>query len=226
MTCLEFRRQLLTDPRRANADMIRHVASCTSCRAAADAATAFERQLQAAFDAAEPLHLTEPAIPTIACGSRKRQRRWILSGSVAATLLLAAFSAYLLRTPDVSDQAMSHLQPYTLAAVESVPAAKLREVLGHAGATVADADIRVTYAANCTIERKTAAHLVIPSIHGLVTVFLMPRVSIDRPKRFADDRWVGRIEPFGAGSVALIALQQAALDDADARIRTAFAVAD
>jgi Protein of unknown function (DUF3379) len=145
---------------------------------------------------------------------------------MAATLLLAGLSAHLLRAPDVSDQAMSHLQPYTLAAVEPVPAAKLREVLGHAGALIADADIKVTYAANCTIARKTAAHLVIPSAHGLVTVFLMPRVSIEAPKRFADGRWVGRIEPFGAGSVALIALQSAALDDADARIRTAFAVAD
>jgi Protein of unknown function (DUF3379) len=169
------------------------------CRAAGGSRGS--RRIRGLSASGPPLAALDPA----RCGSGGHSARWI---------------GHALAASGLSDQVMSHMKPYTLAAITPVPAAQLRAVIGRAGVALNDDRIRVTYAANCTIEQRTAAHLVVQSRHGIVTVFLlMPRVGGDAARSFRDNGWIGRIEPFGTGSIALIALQTSALEEVSARLR-------
>lgn len=84
MNCRDFRRRLLVDPAREDADVARHAARCPACAAVRARARAFEETLRAILAEEVEAHPMPPA------GRSERPRRLrMIASALAATLLLA-----------------------------------------------------------------------------------------------------------------------------------------
>jgi predicted dienelactone hydrolase len=216
MTCQEIGNKLLMGPGALTEAEEAHVLSCAACGRAFAEAVFFERKLKAAFDVAPEREIAFNPDRAV-----NINRRRIAFGGMTA--LAAGIAAVAIGTQmpfaELPSEVMIHLKPYTLASLDQVADERLRGVLENAGARLVAAPEAITYASNCAIRRRTAAHLVLRQEGLPVSVFLMPQVEVDAVEEFFDGPWSGRIEPFGNGGVALIALEARLLDGASGALR-------
>jgi hypothetical protein len=223
MTCLEVRRVIMTSPLAVGAEVEAHVLDCPDCSRAFAEAVFLERKLKSAFDVEPRPHWNLDLINLPShVPARGISRRAAVAGVAALAATLAAVTLGTdFMFPALRSEVMPHLKPYTLASIDLVGRDRLRSVLRSAGVTLVDDTIPAIYASNCAIRKSTAAHLVVKSDDGPVSVFLMPRVKVGDVEHFHDGTWTGRIEPFGQGSIALIALKVEGIEAADKMLRGA-----
>jgi len=77
----------------------------------------------------------------------------------------------------------------------------------------------VVFADRCDFFGRTIAHLILETSTGPVVAMLLPEHA--RAQVFSRGNQVGRIEPFGHGTLALLGQDAASLADASARVRAA-----
>jgi hypothetical protein len=224
MTCLDVRRWILTNPRAIDRQIQLHLLNCPACGKAFTNASVLEKKLAAAFDVqpAPEFGFDPDRLPTREPTFAVTRRSAAVGGLAA---LAAAVAAVAIRTdilfPTLQSQVMPHLKPYTLASFDIVATDLLRSVLRNAGARLVNDLIPVTYAANCSIKSRTAAHIVVRTDSGPISVFLMPKVEVEGVEQLRDGPWTCRIAPFGQGSIALIGIKPEGIDAADKAVRSA-----
>ncbi len=226
MTCRELRRAFLVAPPAVTDAMRQHLGLCAPCRGFAASVQALDERLRAA--------LTVPVGQEVAAGTllmarvlteRQRARRhWMISAGAAAAA--AAISVVLPRAsaPDLTEDVLSHVKPPTFGGGQEVSVHDLAHVLARIDERASRPLNGVIYAANCRILGATAAHLVFSDRGALVNVFLMPRVPVGQARDVRIESWSGRIAPFGAGSMALLATRQDSIAAVEDRLRLSFAV--
>jgi hypothetical protein len=194
MNCRDFRRRLLIDPARADADIDRHAARCPACAAERARARAFEERLRTLL--AEEVK-TDPAPPA---GRYKRPRRLrMIPRALAATLLLAfGLIAWLggglqpgrptapSHTP-FATAILDHItaEPAALESDDEVPEPTGRLLLVSLGLQLDPRALgngleALRYAGRCRIGSHDGLHLVLTGAAGPVTLLLMPKTPLGR----------------------------------------------
>jgi hypothetical protein len=217
MNCRDFRRRLLVDPAREDADVARHAASCPACAAELARARVFEETLRVVLSEEVKAH------PMPGSASRSR-RRWVTPLALAAALLLvlgliAGSSQWLpaqwsSARPDAAPVAVAVLdhivaEPAALDATRAVAEPTVRLLLVSLGlridAQALGAGLQpVRYAARCRIRNHDGLHLVLTGETGPVTLLLMPHTQLWRSAPIRSEHFKGLLIPAGHGSLAIV----------------------
>lgn len=194
-------------PWRAALQLRAHLLICNHCRR-------LLRQLRAVSGALGVMGFG-PTIP-----EPRRAKRWpeltvgVLAG-VAVVLAVWLLPSITGLERQVYAHAIDHhAQPGAVQSPAQV-AAGLQAV----GARLASELPGVVFAGRCDFFGRTITHLILETSTGPVVVMLLPEHATAQV--FSRGNQVGRIEPFGPGTLALLGPDAASLDEATARVRTA-----
>jgi len=230
MTCIEFRRNLLTDPGTADPEFTRHRRDCHDCADTVERSAHFERQLRKAVNIEVPENLASRILLKQSFEAHA-ERPWWRTGR---TYALAA--SMLLMVGLMSPGLISHLEqsrlseelvalvdnaPYALAASEPVSSGDISAALEPAGLDL-DGDIGdVTYAGRCIVRGKLSGHIVVQGDTAPVTVFLIKKQLVADRATIRSDRYSGIVLPQGGGTIAIVSSPGEALEKVEARVRSA-----
>jgi hypothetical protein len=224
MNCFEFRKICITEPRCANDAYRRHRDECPACAAFAERQDDFERALTAAVEVEVPAGLDARVIlrqtTEQAFSSR---RRFMYAASVLVTLGLAGGLLWRPRAQPVDELVMAHIldEPEHLMSQDVVPRERAASVLASLGMAVQGDLGVIRFAARCP--GRPGAHLVLAGSHGPVTVMIMPDHPVPGRQMLARSGFTGVIAPAGKGSVAVVGMPGEAIEQYEARVRSAIA---
>jgi len=216
MDCLTFRRMLLEDPGRSDADLASHQAGCPSCAGFARSVHADEARLHAALNVEAPPQLTERIQLAVSFGTRRparQQRRWLslaaagLVAVAAGTLGWLHFNARPYEDLSLERSVLHHVADETRHLYNPGPAdpRALQAVFERFGARVDEQMLgQVNFAGICMMRHNRGVHLVLRGKMGPVTVFYMPGEMANKPMALDSERFAGMIEPTGWGSIAVV----------------------
>lgn len=226
MNCLEYRRQLGSDPRHESAEMLEHRRACSGCAAHHARSLGFELAFKRSLAVAVPDGLAERILLAQTTSERglrtRRNRRW--TWAAAATVAFAVFGliAYQLALfSPLPRQLVLHLQhePEALLTHTPLPVAAIEERFRQRGVTLAAAPpAGVSYAQPCPVGMIGSVHMVMPEEEGPVTVFFLARHQ-ERRGDYVDGGMHVRAVPMTQGTLALVATDASRFDAIEASWR-------
>lgn len=216
MNCLEFRRNLLTEPQTLAPSMKAHVEDCDSCRAFARREAGLERRLEEAMAVEVPEGLADRIKMrqgVVAEVQKKHVRPWqyAMAASVSLVVVIASFFVYqtqrLSETESLLQQAvlqhineeLHHLEEQNDVALKQVNLL-LRPLGGHASEGLG----KVNFASRCEIRSHEGVHLVLAGSQGPVTMLYIPHESIKHDFRIENSRFDGMVMPAAQGALAVV----------------------
>lgn len=221
MECLEFRRQLGSDPRHENAAMNAHRRECSGCAEAQARALGFELQLKRALAVAVPTGLADRILLAQTTMERRssgtQRRRWFATAAIAATVLLALGAGLWWRGqgPAFPQLVAEHIRHEPQAFASSDPL-QAPAILQHFDARhvhlAAALPPGISYAAPCPMGPYKTVHMVMPQADGPVTVFYLAGDRMAARGEFREAQWQGRRVPMGEGTLVLVAQNRTMFD--------------
>ena len=231
MNCLDFRRQILTDPFCKDAAVLAHEADCSSCAPFAREVRAQEVRLRGALQEISPPEGMAERIQLAARFDRRSTtaRRWWYGA--AATVLIAVgvsmvslFSTSIERgNMALAQSVINHIEDesHHLREVQTVTDRRLNWVFERFGAKLAGSIGTVNFAAECLMRNRTGVHLVMPGKMGPITVFFMPGEMAESSMPVSSTRFEGEIIPTAWGSIAVVGENGEPLDGLGERLAAA-----
>lgn len=230
MNCLEFRQNLLIEPRSQDQAFIEHAAACPECAREARRALRFEERLRSALDVPKPIGM-ESRILSARSGSwlnalLTSAPRWAaLAAGLLMTLGLAGWFSYhwhdYIGTPSGLELAvLNHIldEREHLHEDRDIPSAAVERLISHFGARI-EGDIgRVSFVSRCNIRKYSGVHMVVTGQQGPVTVLMMPGEYLQHQREVRSSRFTGLIAPTGYGSIAVVGEQSEPLEKVVERI--------
>jgi hypothetical protein len=210
MNCLDFRRQLGSEPLSAAADFLRHRHECARCAEAAARAGEFEGTLRRALQVPVPPQLAESILLRQATQQNRRQT-FVRRGSLfalAAMLVLAVGVGMRVEAKPLTLQAVDHLiaESVVLTSSQPVDAAAVRAAFAQRGLALHDVPPAViTFIGCCPMGRHRTVHLVMREDREPVTVIYVVDQASAQREDFQRDGWRGRAVAVGAGTLILLA---------------------
>jgi hypothetical protein len=152
-----------------------------------------------------------------------RPRRW---ASLAASIAAGALAGTLLwhdgSRNSLARQVLEHVEQESAAtATPQASAVVIGEVLERSRVRLGPEAGPVSYAKTCRIGGHEAAHLVVRTTGGPVTVLLLADAESAETVSFTERGFSGRIVPSGPGSLAVVGRAGADLDETTARMLAA-----
>jgi len=231
MNCLDFRRQLLTDPFCKDVELLAHEAECPSCAPFARDVRAQEIRLRNALQAiSAPEGMAERIQLAARFDHRSTvQRRWWYSAAAAVLMTIGVSMVSLLSTSiergnvALAQSVINHIEDesHHLREVHPVTAGRINRVFERFGAEVAGNLGTVNFAAECLMRDRTGVHLVMPGQMGPITVFFMPGEMTASNLVVDSTRFSGRILPTSWGSIAVVGESGELLDGLGERLAAA-----
>lgn len=230
MSCMEFRRRLLTDPSTGDADFIEHRLACRDCADAAEGSAQFEQRLREAANIGVPENLTSRILLKQAFAAEP-QRPWWRSpraAALAASVLLVVAVALLGLHSTLEERRLSqefvalvNAAPYALAASGPVSGSEISAALEPTGLDL-EGDIGdVTFAGRCLVRGKVSGHIVVKGESAPVTVFLIKDQLVADRASIRSDHFSGVVLPEGGSTIAIVSTSGEALQSVEARVRSA-----
>lgn len=210
MDCLEFRRELLIDPRTSAAEFLAHARVCAGCAQAQQRALAFETSLKSALAITPPPQLAEAILlrhATAQQRSRQRLRRGGALLALAAGVVLAFGIGLRLEAQPLPELAVRHLEDeaFVLSKTQAVTDADVRRAFAQLGVNVSDLPTDISWIGCCPIGRYSAVHLVMQQGSGPVTVLFLTDDRNETRQDFVREGWLGRSVPLAHGTLVLLA---------------------
>lgn len=216
ISCIEFRREVLTDPESLAAPLTLHLRDCPECHHYYQGLLAQEEMLKAVLEVPIPeslpakIRLRQRFEETEKVSLLTRASRW-WPLALAASLLLGIF---WFQSPTsnhpLAEQVLAHVQEDQSAMVAGqVTPRRLHEVLQRVHFdlnTQAAEDTLGTFsfAGNCVVDGKLTAHLVLHTEQGMITLLLMPEQKLDAAVQLAQGGWQAELEPLGNNAVVAV----------------------
>jgi anti-sigma factor RsiW len=226
MNCLEFRRQLLTDPRLKSADIAEHRLACEPCARFAQQQHAMEQTLH------ETLHVEVPdgLASRILLRQRLEERRqafwrrglWAMAATLVVSMGLAIYFPGT-TPPSLEASVLAHVERETdhMQAHDNVKLVEVNTRMKKYGAQLNQPVGTVNFAMSCPMRKTTGFHMVIQGEHGPVTVLVMPGDYIAQRKTVSDQRFQGVVMPTQSGSMAIVAANADDLAQVEKRLHSA-----
>lgn len=240
MDCLEFRRQVASEPARKGGAVVQHASECAACADFSEETSRLDQLAAQALQVPVPARLLDfsadgfdlSLASEMPRGAAGKQRRFAgvgglaLAASVVAAVLVS-IGVWRNSAPEsLGSELVAHVrhEPMSLMPVaQPVSAANVDLVLNRTGARV-DASLgTVTYIETCPFRNRQVAHIVIEGSTGPVTLLLLPHIAVAQAETFEEDGFKGTIIPVGNGSVAIIGSETEPLDTVEELISSAVA---
>ncbi len=230
-TCLSVRRGLLTEPAVTEREHGPHLRECPGCAGALREARRFEQALERAAEIEVPEGLAERILlrHEFALARRRRRRLWALAASVLLAVGIGA-GTWLAGGPGgagggIDARVMAHVSDEFFAFDPQSPraSATIQVVLDRVGARLLRPLEGATFVALCPFGKGVAAHLVVRTERGPVTVLLVPGERISDPIRVAGVAGEGLVLPTAAGSLALVGPDWETVERLAVQVREAIA---
>ena len=222
MNCLEFRRQILSDPYCKDVDVLVHEADCASCAPFAREVRAQEVRLRNALqEISPPDGMTERVHLAARFEQRSKvRRRWWYSAAATVLMVIGVSMVSLFSTSiergnvALAQSVINHIEDesHHLREAHPIDSGRVDYVFGRFGAKVAGHLGTVNFAAECIMRNRTGVHLVMPGKMGPITVFFMPGEMTDAVQPVSSTRFDGKILPTAWGSIAVVGEKGEALD--------------
>lgn len=218
MNCLEFRRQLGSDPGSQAAGFIAHSTECPRCAEARKRAQAFADQLARALAIDPPPQFAE-SILLAQRSLQQTQRRATWRGTwmaLAASLALAVGIGMQVRAQakPLPMLAIEHLgeEPFALALSAAVPPVTIRNQFASRGVELRSIPDGISYVNCCPIGRYRSVHMVMPQSEGPVTVLYVTDHREAQGQDLQAGMWHYRSVPLGQGTLVLLAVDSSRFD--------------
>lgn len=243
MNCMDFRRVSLEDPQGLPDSAAQHMVQCASCDGYYRQLLQQERLLERALNVEVPEDLVAQTMlrhgfeqrggtPKALESTQKPQaitrekvvhwRKWLAGAAVAASVVLVSFGINL-QQPDsmaVAGMLASHVEEeaHTLQLTKPVSQGRLANTFNNVDIQQLAHLGDVTFAGNCLVDGKWAAHLVVQTEQGPVTVLLMPNSQLRDIDQI--DGAGGRVQTvtLDGGTMALIGSANGELDQVRERV--------
>ncbi len=215
MNCMEFRKQFGADPACQEQQLLAHREACPACANFATRVEDFERKLVLALrvpltnDHGNSYQLPENFGPV-------QGRAWIgLAASLVLGLGVGLLTWWSAPHGNIAQDLLAHArheQMFLVSTDDRVPYQRLDTVLRKAGTKMTDGGVDVSYARSCMFRGRLVPHLVVQGENGPVTVMILPDLEVDGPTSFSEEGFFGTILPAAAGSIAIVAGEESALE--------------
>lgn len=214
MNCLDARRELSGDPRRAGAALQRHLADCPGCAAYRAELLALDARLAEALRVPAPDGLPDRVL--LRQGLRRsRAPRWLaLAATLVVALGIGGYHGVERWQQAPALEAIAHVlheEPHELFIGRRGDPAVLAPVLAAAGLTLAGDGIDVRYTGVCPFRGGFAHHVVLETPFGKATLLLSPDKPLDSTVIADRDGLAALAAPAGQGSYSLVAESREAL---------------
>lgn len=215
MNCLEFRRQLLIEPRQQRTELLDHARDCPSCCREYRRALEFEKRLSEALAIASPAGLDSRILLGQQMARRKPRARTWRQLQIAAGILLALGIALLSehlgsdndRVNELRGEVVAHIEdePATLQASGNIEADRMNSLFATFGLKQLGSLGEVRYAGICDIGERKGIHIVVQGKTRPVALVLLPGERIRTPAPIRTLSLTGVIVPTEYGSLAVVA---------------------
>lgn len=235
MNCLEFRRQLATDPGSREARFLAHEGECARCANAAAEARAFENRLSAALAVPVPEGLADRILLRQTTDLRHADapaRGAPLPGwlKIAAAVVLAVGGAggaawFHFAGADLAELSVAHLphEPMALSSRASIRPEEVSAMFASVDAPLVGSPGEINYLHRCRVGKDMTVHMVVQAADGPVTLLYFVDRKAGERRSFERNGVVGRQVPMGAGTLMLMASQDHSFDGLEQTWRGAIA---
>ena len=236
--CLEMRRELTTDPNSRNSDVLQHLSACEQCAAYLQNLKKFDDKLKFSINIEVPEGLesriilaqrmendsvsAQSNVIPIKKDKSTRDFRWM---SLAAALVLAVGLSLgmfkLGESHGVQNEVLAHIDShlFELEKDENIKLASLNSLLQDHGLLANEGIGYIRHVANCPIEGKMVAHLVVEDDQGkAVTVMYIPWNDLTKRTPFKNDRFNGVLVGAEKGSFAIVSEDLNSLESMENRV--------
>ena len=230
MTCIEFRRLLLTDPALEDPEFAEHWRNCPDCGEAVERSARREWRLQQAVTVGVPENLASRILLKQSFDSQAQRTWWRTrrAYALAAGMLLMVGLISLGLSPYLEQRrlneelvALVNGAPYALAAGKPVSGGEISAALAPVGLDLAGEIGNVTYAGRCMVRGKVLGHIVVQGETAPVTVFLIGEQLVAERATIRSNRYSGIVVRQGAGTIVIVGTTGESLEKIEARIRSA-----
>src|SRR5581483_3109127 len=168
MDCLEFRRRLAAEPRARDADFMAHRDSChAGCTEAWWRAQRLEKRIEVAMTVEAPEQLAERVLLAHATRARASAHRWRIGLALAASLVLATAVGIFGWNRDAGADPLPaisvahlHHEAFSLASIQPVSQADLRENFAARGLTLHAMPADAVFVRDCDLGPYRTVHMV------------------------------------------------------------------
>ena len=211
MNELDFRRRLLADPNDKSPDMQAYLRDNPTLTAEVQRLRRLDHSIREVMQVPVPEGL-ESRILVRQSWTKQAPKRLAWAASILLTISVASSVSYYVYDGQIR---RSNLQT-TLVKLTDNALAKLddtvrvdpnqvKSLISHIGAYLKNDLGTVYYAKKCNIKGQNAAHLVVASEHGPITLFMLPGETRSATSQIQfDDQQRGLLVPAGQGSIAVL----------------------
>ena len=223
MDDLEFRKHAIINPESQEPDFLeKKNQSVANCRFVSEQLE-FNHQLTNALHIQTPENLADRIILSQQLSQHKQQlqrkRQWLISGLVASIAALIFFvQVFFLQSSDhqhlLQQQIISHIyhDTHALDVTMEIPKNHIDTMLASYGGKLNGPIGHVSFLGHCIIGDQTGIHLVLNTISGKVTVFILPTQAIDKLHPLQDKMLRGVLYPTDKGSIAILSEHADSID--------------
>lgn len=207
VSCLEFRRMKLAEPRRVTAAAHAHRAGCAACAAFARGVDESEHDLEQTLAVAVPDGLADRVLLHTR-GRRPYWKAWALAASLFIAIAVG-FSASTPRSPADNHYARAAIdhaadEPDSFVKVHHNAAEMLRTAMASAGGSLKAPLGTIRYVKLCPVESGTGWHIVFETPEGLATLLIVPGKPIAAAQSASTQGWSALARPIRTGYYAVV----------------------
>ncbi len=217
MNCLEYRREILIDPRHASDEAGAHAASCPACTEFRRHALAMDETIAEGLRVPVPERLAERVIAGVqsATWSLPRQRLFALAASLLLVLAVLVGMLVIGRDDPFARSCIDFVVDEEANAILTSKAPNpedLRRVTQALNVSLPSQIGEIRYIGTCPFQGSLIHHVVLITPQGKATLLLLPDRSIDH-KALASARGLRSVvKSTGSGSIAIIAASERNLE--------------
>lgn len=230
--CIQVRRELMTDPKNRNTEVLQHVSSCKSCSDFMQSVSSFDSKLEPAMRLEVPEGLESRIILAQRMGQSKKAEKkkvydykWM---SIAAALVLAiGLSIGIFKMGEshgIEQEVLAHIyhEIYLLETDDNMSLASLNLILKQHGIQASDTIGHIRHAANCPINNKSVPHMVLDEQGQSITVMYIPWENTPERIPFYDQRFKGVKVSAKKGSFVIVSEDENSLTNVERRVMSSF----
>jgi hypothetical protein len=216
MNCSEAQRLIGAEPERADAVLDAHLSGCEDCQRFRSEMRALNADIHRALNL--PLAAWRQQTPP---AQRTRVApRWAMAAGVMLAFVSGLVFWALQPTNALATDLVTHMahEPQSWQDTTPVERSALEQELRDSGVRIDLAQNEIVYVRHCWFRGHFVPHLVVRTTQGPLTVMILEHESVASAQHFSEDGYTGVLLPAEMGTIAVVGLGPAIVDEPARRI--------
>lgn len=209
MNCLDFRREILVNPRAATEHAQRHARDCAACVDFQARATALDAEIAAVLEVSVAEGLEERILLAACSGRRDSRRRFLAMAASLAGVAVVGAGAFIATRDDPAALAgidfVVEEEANAILTAKAADPAELVRAVQTLGLDLPSQLGEVRYIGTCPFQGTIAHHVIVTTPQGKATLLLLPDKPLDHRGAASARGLRSIVRPAGRGSAAVIA---------------------